>query len=466
MNKNQDEIKTQTPKPIKKLKPLKPVNTSEKPVVNKENSAKKRIVIKYDDVEKIPEEKPVKKEDKKSDIKKSEKKKSDKQKSDNKKTDKQKPEKKGFFESIKEMMYASADEEESETESADIPEEKNDKSNFTVEAIEEDTTANTLETIDEKLPTDEPEEEIKEESKSEKISEQVKEPEKKNDNNHGKKKKNNKKKSQQKNNSVENKKPEDIPEEKPVETKPENVPETETIEESQPTESETTETETDIQNPVETPEEVSTVTAPVHSGKYNILSLVCIILAIIGVIAIINACISGGGSSDDKYRKAIYPAVITDINEFENPSELPVSQILSTAVWSVIIDSEKLSAYPQRVDDMAIIPAEDIEKYAVEIFGEDIPTLTHSTIVTSDLKFYYNEEANSYTVEISPHTLGYSPEILSVSRKSGKYIIQVNYIDQHPEWIEDTISKTVEYTLSKNDNDGYTIESMHKTIAE
>ncbi|MDE6426067.1 MAG: hypothetical protein K2K89_08020 [Ruminococcus sp.] len=379
MNKNQDEIKSHNPRPVKTLKPLKPVSTSGTTPDNKEKSVKKE----------------------------------DKKKSENKKSDKKKQEKKGFFESMKDIMYASAD---------DDTEKENNDNNFTVEALEEDSTANTLETISEvlaeindELPKNKPEEESKE-----KTPEQVKEPEKKN-------------------NSVENKKPQEIP------------AETET---------------TEVQNIVETPEEVTTATVPVHSGKYNILALICIILAIIGVIAIINACISSGNSSNDKYRKAVYPAVITDINAFETPSELPVNQILSTAIWSVIIDSEKLSAYPQRVNDMAIIPAEDIEKYAAEIFGEDIPALTHSTIVTSDSKFYYNEEANSYSVEISPHTFTYTPEVISVSGKSGKYIVEVNYIDHHPEWIEETVSKTAEYILSKNGNGGYTIESMHETTAE
>ena len=384
MSKNQDEIKSHDPKPVKKLKPLKPVSTSGTIHDNKEKSVKKE----------------------------------DKKKSENKKSDKKTTEKKGFFESMKDMMYASADDD-----------------------IEKDTTANTLETISEVLAeiNDEiPKNKLKEETK-EKAPEQVREPEKKNNNNSNNRKKKNKKQSQQKNNSVENKKPQEIP------------AETET---------------TEVQNTVETPEEVATATIPVHSGKYNILALICIILAIIGVIAIINACISGEGSSDDKYRKAVYPAVITDINAFETPSELPVNQILSTAIWSVIIDSEKLSAYPQRVNNMAIIPAEDIEKYATEIFGDDIPALIHSTIVTSDSKFYYNEEANSYSVEISPHTFTYTPEVLSVSRKSGKYIVEVNYIDQHPEWMEDTVSKSVEFTLSKNDNNGYKIDSMKEIIAE
>ena len=205
----------------------------------------------------------------------------------------------------------------------------------------------------------------------------------------------------------------------------------------------------------------------VKNGKYNsVLVLLCVILAIIGVIAIINACISGGSSSNDKYKKAIYPAVITDISPFENPAELTDNQILSSAIWFVIIDNEKLSQYPQRVDNMAIIPAEDIENFAKDMFGEDISELTHSTIVTADSKFYYNEEANSYSVDIKPYTFTYSPNVTAVSKKKGKYIVAVDYIAEHPEWMEDTVSKSVEFTLSKNDNNGYKIDSMKEIITE
>ena len=435
MNKIQDEIKTQNnPKPIKKLKPLKPVNTSAKPSENKEKSDKK------------PEEKPLKK----SDTKKTESKKSDKPKPENKK-----PERKGFFESVKDMMYASADddaEEETENKSEDIPEEKED-TKATLENISE-----VLAEINDELPTNKPEETVKKEEaeevkETEKTSpEQVKKPENNNSNNSNRKKKNkNKNKSQQKNNSADNKKTELKPEksteksETVVESKPEEL--------EKPKEPEKTET-------VRTPKEVTIERVPAPKEDYTFIKMLCATFLALVLIIGIRSCVSGKTSSDDKYRKAIYPAVITDINSFENPSELPVSQILSTAVWSVIIDNEKLSAYPQRVDDMAIIPAEDIEKYATEIFGEDIPELTHSTILTSDSKFYYNEEANSYTVEVSPHNVAYTPEVTSVSKKSGKYIVEVNYIDQHPEWIEDTVSKTAEYVLSKN-GDGYMIESMH-----
>lgn len=205
----------------------------------------------------------------------------------------------------------------------------------------------------------------------------------------------------------------------------------------------------------------------VKNNKYTVLGLICVILAIVGVIAIINTCISnigGGKSSKEKFAKAVYPAVIMDINSFESPAELPNDQILSAAIWSVVIDNTKLSKYDERMG-VVIIPAVDVENFAVELFGEDIPTLTHTTVGPVESKFYYNEEAQSYNIQIKPDTFTYSPEVSSVSKDGDEYTVKVEYVEEHPEWMEKSISKSVEFRLSKNDNGGYKINSM-KVLTE
>ena len=201
--------------------------------------------------------------------------------------------------------------------------------------------------------------------------------------------------------------------------------------------------------------------------KNNILALICVILAIIGVMAIINYCVSnvgGGKSSKEKFAKAVYPAVIMDINSFNNPSELPNDQILSATIWSIVIDDKKLSKYTERMG-VVNIPATDVEKYAVELFGEDIPELTHTTVGPVESKFYYNVEAESYNIQVKPDTFTYSPEVTSVSRENGNYIVDVEYVEEHPEWMEKSVSKSAEFSLSKNNSGGYKINSM-KVLSE
>ncbi|MDE6036470.1 MAG: hypothetical protein K2G36_11265, partial [Ruminococcus sp.] len=179
MNKVQDEIKKQNnPKPIKKLRPLKPVSSTAKPSDSTAKPVNKTVkplkstakpVVNYD-IEKIPEEKPVKKEETK--------------KPEKIKPEKSKPEKKGFFESVKDMMYASADDDNEE-------EKESEEKEFKVETIEEIKPA--PENISKEIPEDKPAEPVKEKSDTKKPEneksdtkkspEQVSEPEKKSNNN-------------------------------------------------------------------------------------------------------------------------------------------------------------------------------------------------------------------------------------------------------------------------------------------
>lgn len=498
MKEKKDEIKKNSvatkPKPLKKLKPI-PQNIPKKtPEPEKSTPKKKRIVIgelpDYESwadsqAEIIPETPDEElQEEKKSEPEK------------NKKN--QKPKNKGFFSRVKDLMYVSADDDEEEQsdeedeseepkeehkkiEISDIPDD--DNISFTVEEITENV-SDTMDIVSEVLA----------ESKNKTPEpEPPKEPEKKpqqstknnnNNNNKNRKKKKNKNKKSGAGNSGQAEKPQNKTEKisEPPEENPVDKPKTEEIK-NEP-ETEKIEHEPEQENiPAEIPEDISEISEDIKNteksvdtavtatnGKYNsLLVLLCVILAIIGVIAIISTCISnigGSKSSKDFLEKSLYPVVITDISPFENPSELTDNQILSATIWSVILDDEKLSQYPQRIDNMAIIPAEDVENFAKDMFGEDIKELTHSTIVTADSKFYYNEEANSYSVDIKPYTFTYSPEVTSVSKSKGKYIVKVDYIAEHPEWMEDTVSKSAEFTLSKNGSDGYTIDSMREVVAE
>ncbi len=198
------------------------------------------------------------------------------------------------------------------------------------------------------------------------------------------------------------------------------------------------------------------------SKKYAVLAVICAVLAVIGLIAVISTLISQIKSKKEIFTEAVYPAVITNIDPFESPSELTSDQILNAAIWSAIIDDEKLSKYNEIMGSV-IIPAVDVEKFAVELFGEDIPELNHTTVGPAESKFYYNQEAKSYNVPVKPDTFTYLPEVTSVAKKSGEYIVYVNYIEEHPEWMEKAVSKTAEFRLSKNDNGGYKINSMTVT---
>lgn len=199
-------------------------------------------------------------------------------------------------------------------------------------------------------------------------------------------------------------------------------------------------------------------------GVYSFCGIVFAILACFGLVTVIvkgitmlGAYTSGDGKKE-QLREFLYPAVIMDIESFDSPSELSSDQIITASIWSMIMSDTAVSGY-EITFDVVNIPAADVEVYAVKLFGENLPALTHTTVGPVEARFYYNEETQSYNVPIAPVTYTYSPEIKAAKKTDGIYTVIVDYINELPEWLPETSSKTVEFKLTET-SDGYTINSM------
>ncbi|MBQ9898805.1 MAG: hypothetical protein IJM44_05065 [Ruminococcus sp.] len=198
---------------------------------------------------------------------------------------------------------------------------------------------------------------------------------------------------------------------------------------------------------------------------FAVLGVVFSVFAVIGMIAVISkgaAFFSRFTSGDDKkdgFTEAVYPAVIMDIEAFNSPSELSSDRILTAAIWSVIMDDEKLAKY-EKTFDVVAIPEVEIEKYAVELFGSDIPQLEHCTVGPPSSPFYYDSSKKVYNVPIRPMFYSYSPDIKSVSKSGSEYTVTVDYREERPSWMESSTSKTVEFRLTENQDGSYRINSM------
>lgn len=203
---------------------------------------------------------------------------------------------------------------------------------------------------------------------------------------------------------------------------------------------------------------------------YTICGVFFAVFTVVGIIASVGFISSrfksftAGENKKDSFTDIIYPAVIMDIESFASPSELSSQQIISASLWSLIMSEEKMSKYQQTFDIISV-PAVDVEAYATELFGKNLPEISHSTVGSGELKFYYNSETKSYNVPVNPISFTYEPVITSVSKTDNKYTLVVDYIKELPAWIEDKegytpdVSKTVEFVL--NEKDGvYTIASM------
>ncbi len=197
---------------------------------------------------------------------------------------------------------------------------------------------------------------------------------------------------------------------------------------------------------------------------YTFLGVVFSIFAVIGIVATVTKCagllksFTSGEVKKDSFTQMIYPAVIMDIESFNSPEELTSEQVITATLWSIIMDDSKSSKYESSLGDTVSIPDVDVEKYAVELFGEDLPTFEHCTVGPVESRFYYSDGA--YNVRLRPIIFTYSPEIKSIVKSGSNYTLTVDYIDELPSWMEKSVAKTVEFGLTQNDDGTFCIKSM------
>lgn len=155
----------------------------------------------------------------------------------------------------------------------------------------------------------------------------------------------------------------------------------------------------------------------------------------------------------------VFPLVIIDIPEFETPTNLDSSVIISTAIWSFITDTNKdMNKYQQ--DDLGSIyvPDVDIEFYVRKLYGSGIE-IKHQTINDSNIQIVYNELEKMYIIESNPSYLPYSPRIEDVKRTGSIYTLTVSYILPTVSWSlsnydisSQEADKIMEYRLQKIDD--------------
>ena len=202
---------------------------------------------------------------------------------------------------------------------------------------------------------------------------------------------------------------------------------------------------------------------------YTIFGIVFAVLACVGLVTVIATAVkllgsfTSGDSKKTGFADVVYPAVIMDIESFDEPSQLTSDQVITAAIWSMIMSDGTLDSY-EKTFDVVRVPAVDVESYAVKLFGDDLPELTHTTVGPAESRFYYNEEKESYNVPLTPVTFTYSPEIKSVTKSGSEYTLTVDYIDELPVWLPKTSSKSVEFKLNQT-SEGYQIKSM-KVLSE
>ncbi|MBP5580701.1 MAG: hypothetical protein J6X85_02740 [Ruminococcus sp.] len=207
-------------------------------------------------------------------------------------------------------------------------------------------------------------------------------------------------------------------------------------------------------------------TSAVPNRKKPVYTILGVVLSVFAVIGIIATALKVAGSfhsftsgevKKDSFTQMIYPAAIMDIEPFSDPSQLTSEQIITATIWSIIMDEKKVSNYELTLDTVSI-PDVDVEKYAVELFGENLPPFSHSTVGPVESRFYYADGVYNVKAKTITHT--YAPEIKTIVKNGKEYTLTVDYIAELPQWMEKTVAKQAEYKLTEKEDGTFRFNSM------
>ncbi len=177
-----------------------------------------------------------------------------------------------------------------------------------------------------------------------------------------------------------------------------------------------------------------------NKGKNKLafpIGIIAGILAIVGLITVINFAIGTVNDFTDKtaekaeYEKMLKPVVMFDPDPFDDLTQADVSQLLNSAVWSLLMSEEGADKYPYSEGETfgIVVPQADIENHFVSLFGTEIDIASlHSSIDMSEYEITYDAALQSYILPITGVESAYTPKVYEIEKQGSSKILSVGYI--------------------------------------
>lgn len=212
---------------------------------------------------------------------------------------------------------------------------------------------------------------------------------------------------------------------------------------------------------------------PRMTRRERLTALVGLVVSVFFLVGVVCTVIGGvdlaynivnSTALKEELAKFIFPLVIVDTPEFEDPKSLDNSVIISSAIWAFIIDDNDKSKYPTDEFGEMTVPDVDIEPYIRKLYGGEIE-IVHQTVDGGSVQMYYDAENKCYLIESTPSFLPYTPRVEKISRSGEIYTLHVSYVLPDVVWELDPshknarVDKELEYRLQK-EGDGYRILSV------
>ena len=207
---------------------------------------------------------------------------------------------------------------------------------------------------------------------------------------------------------------------------------------------------------------------------------IALLFAVLILFSAIKTVVSGfnsiGGTSEKKaeYTEFIAPVVVNDPMPFESLDKADNNMLLQSSMLLALQELDATEGYEHVSDatDKIVLPAENVEKSAKELFGKNVK-LNMNVLSENDgsALYYYDSIDNTFHITRSGIT-GPSAIITKIAQKSDYISLVVGYIKQEEMTVNSTENtdeecyKFMEYVLSVNSDGSYYINSIRNYVSE
>lgn len=208
-----------------------------------------------------------------------------------------------------------------------------------------------------------------------------------------------------------------------------------------------------------------------------IAGVLILVLAVVGVVSIVDKCIDAfGGSNDVNTEYAEYAEFLTwvvgvDPDPFSDITKANKESLRNIAVCALLSDNVKTGEYEVGENGL-LVPAADVEAQYTAMFGAENP-IAHGTVVGYGYQFDYDQSKNVYNVPLSGATPPFAVRIESVEKSGGVIQLRVGYVGTGKiEVLPDGSigsaepDKYADITLKKTDTGYNLISLMTVTVGE
>ena len=174
------------------------------------------------------------------------------------------------------------------------------------------------------------------------------------------------------------------------------------------------------------------------------IGIIVLILAVVGAVSTVKFAadsikkMADNTADKQKYEQMLKPVVMFDPDPFDDLKQADVSQLLNSAVWSLLMSDEGTEKYPYSEGEVfgIIVPQEDIEKHFISLFGTEINIASmHDSIDMSAYDITYDAALKSYILPITGIESAYTPKVYEIEEKGSSVILSVGYISNKA-WVQ------------------------------